>query len=150
MFKSNLTFASEQPEVVLLNESAQRARFEARIRHSSFGKLADWVLMRFEDGTYKDRQIQHRWEDWQICEAGSRQTIAELQEKLCNALMQQPPAQPNALNIDVQAVAESLALLRNGLDSMKESLGAPSTVESAVPAEDCEEATPTHPENSQA
>jgi hypothetical protein len=97
-----------------------RERFETRIRNSSFSNVAQWVLMRDEAGSYKDRQIQNRWEDWQVCEAALRSEITDLQDKLRKSLNQNStPLGGAATN---QEAAQSLALLRLGLDQMRQSL----------------------------
>lgn len=121
MNQANLTFAGEHSCAVLLKISNPRERFELRIRNSSFGDLADWVLMRNEDGSYKDRQIQHRWEDWQACTAESTAIIADIQSKLHAALAQNQTAQRRA--IDTNAAVQSASLIRQGLSEMKETLG---------------------------
>jgi hypothetical protein len=121
MNQANLTFAGERSSTVLLKISGPRERFELRIRNSSFGSLAEWVLMRNEDGSYKDRQIQHRWEDWLACTAESTATIADLQSKLRAALAQNQTSQRRA--IDTHAAVQSSSLIHQGLSEMKEALG---------------------------
>ena len=118
MNQANLTYTGDRFSTALLKIGGPRERFELRIRNSSFGGLADWVLMRNEDGSYKDRQIQHRWEDWQACESVSKATIADLQSKLCVALNQNIGSHYG--NVDIQAATQSLAHLRQGLDRMTE------------------------------
>jgi hypothetical protein len=120
MNHANLDFAGERSNAFLLKISGPRERFELRIRSSSFGSLADWVLMQNEDGSYKDRQIQHRWEDWQACESVSKATIADLQSKLCVALSKNIGSCYGT--VDIQAATQSLAHLRQGLDRMTETL----------------------------
>jgi hypothetical protein len=121
MSHSPLTFTGEQSNAELLKIGGPRDRFELRIRNSSFGDLTDWVLMRNEDGSYKDRQIQHRWEDWQACTAESKITIEDLQSKLRAALAKKQTSQHCTIN--THTAGQPTSLMRQGLSEMKETLG---------------------------